>query len=99
MHRLGYIAVVGAIVTFVASGLGAGEHFGRTEVAGQYRRVVPMLAGDSAPGPFQAVALGLIHSCAIRTSGELVCWGSNGSQESTPPSGSFKRSPVREGYE
>ena len=47
---------------------------------------------DNIPtsGSFKQLSAGGFHACAIRsTSGAAVCWGSNGNNESTAPSGSF----------
>ena len=38
-----------------------------------------------------------IHTCALRTSGELECWGDNTDGRSTPPTGTYKA--VTSGYE
>jgi hypothetical protein len=40
--------------------------------------------------PFTAVSASGTHTCAIRTSRTVVCWGQNSDGESSPPSGTFK---------
>lgn len=35
-------------------------------------------------GPFSQVAAGQDHACAVRTSGEIACWGSDFAGQSTP---------------
>ena len=31
------------------------------------------------------------HVCAVKSNGNLACWGSNGDGESSPPSGTFRQ--------
>jgi alpha-tubulin suppressor-like RCC1 family protein len=41
---------------------------------------------DTPPaGVFTKVSAGDMHSCAIRDTGELACWGWNGQGMATPP--------------
>ena len=42
-----------------------------------------------AADTFTAVASGWGHSCRIRTGGDVVCWGDNGSGQADAPSGLF----------
>ena len=41
--------------------------------------------GQSSPpaGPFEQIATGYSHSCAIQTNGLVTCWGHDGSKESS----------------
>ena len=41
------------------------------------------------PGTFTAVSAGSSHTCAIRTSGQLACWGANDHEQSNAPEGSY----------
>ena len=41
---------------------------------------------DAPPGNFRAVAAGWNHTCAIRNTGEITCWGDT---LGTPPEGSY----------
>ena len=41
---------------------------------------------DAPPGNFRAVAAGQNHTCAIRDTGEIMCWGDN---LGIPPEGSY----------
>jgi hypothetical protein len=47
---------------------------------------------DRASGPLASsvrtgsVSAGGLHSCAVETDGAPICWGSDGSGQSTPPS-------------
>jgi alpha-tubulin suppressor-like RCC1 family protein len=41
------------------------------------------------PGPFHRISAGYNFTCAIRVSGEVVCWGSNRHGQSAPPKGRF----------
>ena len=40
---------------------------------------------DAPDGEFTSVSVGQAHTCAIRTSGEIVCWGADGGGQATPP--------------
>jgi Ca2+-binding RTX toxin-like protein len=42
---------------------------------------------DAPGGPFMAVTTGAVHSCGLRPSGAVECWGNNGWAEGTPPPG------------
>ena len=44
----------------------------------------PVLRGD-----FIDVAAGAFHSCAVRSGGEVVCWGQNHRGQANPPEGEF----------
>ena len=48
-------------------------------------------AGQASPpeGKFRAVSAGSAHTCAIRTSGAIECWGWNDYGQSRAPAGSF----------
>ena len=63
----------------------AGARVGRwlrsTEIA-----IVP--PEDAAPR-YTAISAGTSHTCAIRTSGEISCWGANGFGQTDAPSGAF----------
>jgi hypothetical protein len=39
--------------------------------------------------PFISVSTGNLHTCAVKATGVIICWGSNGDGQSTPPSGTF----------
>jgi alpha-tubulin suppressor-like RCC1 family protein len=38
---------------------------------------VPALVGEAALGVVRQLALGEVHSCALRTDGRVLCWGQN----------------------
>ena len=44
---------------------------------------------DAPPGPFRAVSAGAHHTCAIRESMEIACWGDDFAGGSTAPAGRF----------
>ena len=45
----------------------------------------------AAPAPrYIAVSAGYAHTCAIRSDGEIECWGDNERGQSDPPPGSFR---------
>jgi alpha-tubulin suppressor-like RCC1 family protein len=49
-----------------------------------------LACGTQAPsGTFVAIAAGLKNACAIRTTGETVCWGATDKGQSTPPGDTF----------
>ena len=52
-------------------------------------RVVEPLAETPSGKAFSAVSLGAAHACGLRTSGEIVCWGSNNIGQTDAPSGRF----------
>jgi len=37
-----------------------------------------------------AVSVGLLHTCALRASGEVACWGDNGFGQTNAPAGTFR---------
>lgn len=37
------------------------------------------------PGTFQQISVGGWHSCAVRTAGEIACWGLDEYGETSPP--------------
>ena len=41
------------------------------------------------PGSVVQVSAGANHSCALKTDGQIVCWGQNEDGESLPPVGQF----------
>ena len=45
----------------------------------------PLLDPDVPEGKFKAVAVGIGYSCALRLGGSPVCWGDDGSGETSPP--------------
>ncbi len=49
-------------------------------------------------GTFTQVSTGFNSACAIRTTGSLVCWGSNSYGKSRPPSGRYLRVSVGETF-
>ena len=49
---------------------------------------ITISAAPAATG-FVAVSAGSVHTCAIRASGELECWGDNDRGKADPPAGSF----------
>ena len=62
---------------------------------------------DAPAGSFTAVAVGSRHTCAIRDTGELACWGSNewtepgniyNAGQATPPAGRFTAVSASGGY-
>jgi DNA-binding CsgD family transcriptional regulator len=42
------------------------------------------------PGKYRSVAVGSKHTCALRESGEVVCWGGNRFGETSAPPGKFR---------
>lgn len=44
---------------------------------------------DVPEGTFEAIAQDFTHACALRTSGELACWGDDSSGKTSPPPGVF----------
>ena len=44
---------------------------------------------DAPSGPFSAVSAGEWHSCGLRETGTVECWGNNGNGQTDAPSGSF----------
>jgi Regulator of chromosome condensation (RCC1) repeat len=40
--------------------------------------------------PFSEITAGASHTCAMTSTGEISCWGSNDDGESTPPPGTYK---------
>ena len=44
---------------------------------------------DAPAGRFRAISAGSWHTCAIRTSGEIACWGDNNDGLTDAPAGSF----------
>ena len=44
---------------------------------------------DIPDGSFTDIAMGTIHACAVRTSGDLHCWGANPYGQTDAPSGRF----------
>ena len=52
----------------------------------------PITTGVSSPATaavFTAISTGGNHSCAIRTSGTLECWGEDRNGQATPPGGNY----------
>ena len=44
---------------------------------------------DAPPGSYTAVSVGSTHTCAIRTSGEIECWGDNEDGLADAPAGRY----------
>ena len=55
-------------------------------------------AATPPAGSFTAVGAGTDHSCAIRDTGEIACWGSNRYGQIDAPEGSFIAVSAGEGY-
>ena len=55
------------------------------------RDIYGVYAGQNEPPPgsFTAVSAGDWHNCAIRTSGDLACWGDNEFGQTDAPTGSY----------
>ena len=73
---------------------GAIECWGRNETSQwneETGRYVEVYGGqtDVPTGSFSAVSAGNEHTCAIRESGAIECWGSNEYGQTDPPAGSF----------
>src|SRR5690606_21502239 len=51
-------------------------------------------SGSGTLGGIRQMALGAGHTCVLRTSGELVCWGSNTYGELTGGTGSNRAVPT-----
>ena len=51
---------------------------------------IPAGQADAPAGAFRAVAAGLSHSCGVRESGAIECWGNNDSGQSDAPAGAFR---------
>ena len=51
-------------------------------------------------GPtYRQVAVGGVHTCAVKPDGTVTCWGYNGyDQQATPPAGAFKAVSATGGY-
>ena len=56
---------------------------------GRWLRSTEIAIGAAPATGFVAVSAGYRHTCAIRESGEIECWGDNDYGQSTPPAGSF----------
>ena len=52
----------------------------------------------SANAKFKQVSAGTVHSCAVKTNGDVVCWGSNEDGQSKPPRGMFKQVSAGSGH-
>ena len=48
---------------------------------------IPVGRTDAPAGSFSAASAGLTHTCALRTSGAIECWGDNSGGQNTPPAG------------
>ncbi len=57
---------------------------------------VPALVDNAALGVVKQLAVGGVHSCALRDDGRVLCWGSNiyGQLGNSSTSGSFNANPV-----
>ena len=66
-----------------------------------FMSLVPVGQSEPPPGEFRAVAAGFAHTCAIRDTEEITCWGSNIGfnfieewnrtvYQSIPPTGEFR---------
>ena len=40
---------------------------------------------------FTQISAGWYHNCGVKTDGTVLCWGNDGSGESTPPAGTFQQ--------
>ena len=50
----------------------------------------PYAGQSNAPtGSFSAVSTGIWHTCGLRESGEVECWGNNDNGQASPPAGRF----------
>lgn len=58
-------------------------HNGGIVCSGRLHHVAPN-------GDFESVSVGRRHACAVRSGGELACWGSNEFGESAPPPGRYR---------
>jgi alpha-tubulin suppressor-like RCC1 family protein len=59
------------------------------------------LVEDVPEGTFQSVSCGYGHTCAVRTTGEVVCWGVPDKSEGAPQvndTGQATDAPVDPGY-
>ena len=64
------------------------RYFPAAARVGRWLRSTEIAIGPAAPR-YIAVSAGTEHTCAIRESGELECWGSNEYGETDAPEGSF----------
>lgn len=53
-------------------------------------QVIELRTSLKLENTFAAISAGTTHTCGLRESGEVVCWGSDEDGMSTPPGGRFK---------
>ena len=66
-----------------------GQHMFNEET-GEHR-IEYLSVGQATPpaGAFTAVSAGIAHTCGLRTSGEIACWGDNRVRQTDAPEGRF----------
>ena len=80
--------VVGGEAAVPATKLGGRDMM---RLAGTDRWTTAQKVGERAAAGFVSVATGGIHTCAVRTNGEIVCWGGWAESDGVAvPSGDFK---------
>ena len=87
LENVGYALPINAI----------SQRFGSLLNSDSTVNTLPMPVPPTRTSGYQRVSAGKDHSCAVKTTGSVVCWGSNEREQSAPPSGNFLE--VSAGYD